>query len=68
MELNITFTELALLCWAILATAAAFKYMDEARIAKKMLIIFINDEDARNQILQAHERFVKVRDELRSRQ
>ena len=57
MELNITFTELALFCWAIIATAGAFKYMEEARTAKRMLAIFIEDESVRNQVLSAHAEF-----------
>ena len=57
MELNITFTELALFCWCIIATAAAIKYSDEARTAKRMLAIFIEDESVRAQILSAHAEF-----------
>jgi hypothetical protein len=60
MELNnitITFTELALFCWAIIATGAALKYSDEARTAKRMLSIFIKDESVRNQVLHAHAEF-----------
>ena len=57
MELNITFTELALLCWSVLASAAAFKYMDEARHLKRLLIIIFEDEDARAQMLKAHDEF-----------
>jgi hypothetical protein len=57
MELNITFTELALFCWAIIATAGAFKYSDEARTAKRMLSIFTEDESVRNQVLHAHAEF-----------
>lgn len=65
--MELTYTEIALLIWAGIATAAAFKFKDEATIAKKMLIIFINDEGARAQILEAHERFTKFRDQLRER-
>lgn len=54
MELNITFTELALFCWAIIATGAAFKFSDEARTAKRMLSIFIEDESVRNQVMLEH--------------
>lgn len=60
MELNITLTEILLFCWAVLASAAAFKYMEEARVIKKMLVIFIEDEGARNQILEAHKRFTDM--------
>jgi hypothetical protein len=57
MELNditITFTELALFCWAIIATAGAFKFYEEANIAKRMLSVFIEDENVRARILEAH--------------
>lgn len=57
MELNITFTELALFCWAVIATAGAIKFSDEARTAKRMLSIFIEDESVRNQVLHAHAEF-----------
>ncbi len=60
MELNditITFTELALFCWAIIATGAALRFYDEARTAKRMLSIFIEDESVRTRILSAHAEF-----------
>ncbi len=57
MELNITFTELALFCWCIIATGAALKFSDEARTAKRMLSIFIEDESVRTQVLSAHAEF-----------
>ena len=57
MELNITFTELALFCWAIIATGAALRFSDEARTAKRMLSIFIEDESVRNQVLHTHAEF-----------
>jgi hypothetical protein len=59
MELSITFTEFALLCWAVIATAAALKYKEEARHTKIVLNAFIHDEDARAQILAAKARFDK---------
>ena len=60
MELNditITFTELALFCWAIIATGAALRFYDEARTAQRMLSIFIKDESVRNRVLSAHAEF-----------
>lgn len=65
--MELTYTEIALMIWAGIATAAAFKFKDEATIAKKILMIFINDEGARNQILEAHAKFAKFRDQLRER-
>ena len=39
--IEITFIEGALLAWAVLATAAAFKYKDETRMSKRMMVAFI---------------------------
>lgn len=60
MELNITTTEFALLCWAVVATAAAFKYKEEAHHTKFILNTFIHDEGARAQILAAKAKFDKI--------
>lgn len=65
-NITITTTELILFVWAAIATGAMFKFKDEARVAKMMLMTFITNEDARTQIVEAHDRFTKLRDELRS--
>jgi hypothetical protein len=57
--IEITLTEMALIAWAVLATAAAFKYKDDARTAKRMLTIFIENKDAREQLLKAHAEFMR---------
>jgi hypothetical protein len=57
--IEITFTEMVLLAWAVLATAAAFKYKDDARAMKRMLVIFVENRDAREQLIKAHEEFMK---------
>jgi len=57
MELNITTTELILFIWAAIATGAAAKYYEEVKHAKLLLTIFIEDEDARTQILKARDEF-----------
>jgi hypothetical protein len=64
MELNITTTEFILFIWAAIATGAAFKFKDEARVAKMMLMTFITNEDARTQVVEAHNRFIKFREKL----
>jgi len=57
MELNITTTEFILFIWAALASGAAAKYYEEVKHAKLLLTIFIEDEDARTQILKARDEF-----------
>lgn len=59
--IEITLTEMVLLAWAVLATAAAFKYKDEARMGKRMLQVFIERKDVRDQLIAAHAEFMKER-------
>jgi hypothetical protein len=57
--IEITLTEMVLFAWSILATAAAIKYKDEARAIKRMLVMFLENMEALDQLLKAHEQFVK---------
>jgi hypothetical protein len=57
--IEITFIEIVLFAWAVLATAAAFKYREQAQVGKRILQVFIENGDAREQILKAHDEFVK---------
>jgi len=57
MELNLTLTEVWLLTWAVIATAAALRFRGDAHHTKIVLNAFIHDEDARAQILAAKARF-----------
>ncbi len=59
--IEISLTEMVLLAWAVLATAAAFKYKDEARMGKRMLQVFIERKDVRDQLIAAHAEFMKER-------
>ncbi len=59
MMIEITFTEMVLLAWAVLATAAAFKYKDEVRMVKRVLVTFVENKEARDQMLKAHEEFIR---------
>jgi hypothetical protein len=63
-NITITTTELILFVWAAIATGAMFKFKDEARVAKMMLMTFITNEDARTQVVEAHNRFTKFREKL----
>ena len=57
--IEVTLTEMVLFAWSILATAAAIKYKDEARAIKRMLVMFLENMEALDQLLKAHEQFVK---------
>jgi hypothetical protein len=59
--IEITLIEMVLLAWAALATAAAFKYKDEARVGKRLLIMFIENKEAREQLITAHAKFMEER-------
>jgi hypothetical protein len=59
--IEVTFIEVVLFAWAVLATAATFKYKDEAREMKRVLVLFVENKEARDQMLKAHEEFMKER-------
>lgn len=57
--IELSYIDLALIAWAALATAAWLTARDDSRMAKKMLRAMIEDKDAREQILKAHEEFMR---------
>lgn len=57
--IEISLTEMFLFAWAGLATASWLSAREDARIGKKMLILFIENPEARKQIIEAHEKFVR---------
>ena len=57
--IEITFIEMVLFTWAVLATAAALKYKDDLRSIKRMMVAFVENKGVREQILKAHEEFMK---------
>ena len=57
--IEITFIEMVLFAWAVLATAAALKYKDDLRSIKRMMVAFVENKGVREQILKAHEEFMK---------
>lgn len=61
MELSITFTELVLFAWAILATAAALKYKENDRMARVVILHILENDEARDKLIAAHEEFMKER-------
>ena len=57
--IEITFIEMVLFAWAVLATAAALKYKDDLRSIKRMMMAFVENKGVREEILKAHEEFMK---------
>ena len=57
--MEITITEIMLFMWAALATGFAFKYRDDELKARFFLKLLIEDEKARNQMVNTYEEFKK---------
>ena len=57
--IEITFIEIVLFAWAVLATAAAFKYKGDVYSMRRMMQLFIENKSARDQLVKAHEEFMK---------
>ena len=57
--IEIPFIEMALLAWAVGASAAAFKFRDDARSMGRMMRLFVSNKDARDQLVKAHEDFTR---------
>ena len=66
--LEISLTELVLLCWAAFATAAWLSAKEDARVAKRMLAVFIEDAEAREEIVSKFEQFKKKIEEHKCKQ
>lgn len=49
--------DIVLAVWASVMTAAWFQKRDELRFASKMLTLFIENKDARNEIIEAHRKW-----------
>lgn len=52
--MTITYTELALFAWAIIATAVAFARGDKLRSVNEMIGLMLEKEDLYKQIRAAH--------------
>lgn len=57
--MEITYTEIALFTWAALATGFALKYRDDELKTRFFLKTLIENEDARNKMVQAFNDFKK---------
>ena len=61
--IEISLTELVLLGWAVLATASWLHARDDARMSKHVLRLLLDDPEAREQIIKAHEEFMRKQGE-----
>ena len=61
--IEISLTEIAMLVWAGLATAAWLSAREDARVSRKMLVLFIENPEARAQIIKAHEDYMRRKEE-----
>ena len=59
--MTITYTELFLLILNIAVVAYAFKLQSEMTSTKRFLILMLENEDAREQLLSAHKKFIESR-------
>ena len=57
--MEITITEIMLFAWAIIATGFALKYRDDEHKTRFFLKVLIEDEKAREKMVQAFEDFKK---------
>ena len=57
--IEITLTEIVLIAWAGLATAAWLSAREDARVGRKLLKLFIEDKEAREQIIKSHDEFMR---------
>jgi len=55
--IEITNTEVLLFCWAILATAFAFKKSDDAKTSKRFVSLLIEHPEIIEQIKEAEKQF-----------
>ena len=56
--IEISLTEIVLLAWAAIATASWLSAREDARMGKHLLKLFIENKDAREQIIKAHADFM----------
>lgn len=59
--IEMSFEELALLCWAVLATGYALKFKAERDMTARSFMHLVRDEKAREEIVSQWEKFKKAR-------
>jgi hypothetical protein len=55
--IEFSFAEIALFCWAVVATGYALKYKHEAYMAEFVLRRMIEDEKVRDELVAAYKKF-----------
>ena len=58
--IEFSITEIALFIWAILATAQAFKYREEARKSAFVLKLMLTEDEIRNNLVKDYKYFKEV--------
>jgi len=56
----ITFAELFLIIWALVASGLAYHYRNEEHKAKMAVIAILDDEQIRNDLVEKHSRFKQM--------
>jgi hypothetical protein len=57
--IEFSITELALFAWAVLATGYAFKYVGECNMHRQMLMLFLENKEARERMLAEHAKWME---------
>jgi hypothetical protein len=57
--IEVSVTEIALFCWAVLATAFALKYKQQERMSKLFVRALIEDEELRDKIVSEVKQHMK---------
>jgi len=64
--MNVTLTELILLCWAVLATGAAITAFGKAHHLIRFIHFILEEPDAYREVKKRHDAFVASRRERRT--
>jgi len=57
MTMDFTVVELVLIVWAVVATSLWFDARSDARTARHILRLFIEDKEARDKMVESFEKF-----------
>lgn len=57
--IEISLTEMFLFAWAGLATASWLSAREDARLGKRLLKLFIENPEAREQLIKSHEELMR---------
>lgn len=57
--IEFTFTEVALFCWAVLATGFALKWQQQFKATSRLIVLMVDHPEVRDQIVAAKEAFMK---------